>query len=370
MILPYNFHRLLTDEVGIVLPFSNRKDRKRVLLLTQKGEIACAQIYPFLLYQRDLIRNYAVEVRELPLRLFLEGKHRYRTRIDAVCMQTPFTLTPAQLESLIGRVKSAWPKAGIAYFDWFAPADLRYAEVLNPHILAYVKKQIFRDFKEYDRPLIGDTNMTDYYAGRFGIDLPETKFSIPPEFQQKIVLGSGFEYSPAIVRNLNREPNFGQRPIDLHARVEAKGVHWYEKMRQEASTQAAKLSGRFRVSYSGRVSRRHYFEELANSKLCFSPFGYGEVCWRDFEAMSTGSLLLKPDMSHLRLVSDFFRPYETYVPLSWDFSDLEEKVAHYVRHDSERESIARNAFEFLRERYRQKKFLQEIVPLWSRLCVY
>jgi hypothetical protein len=370
MTLRYKFRRFLTEKIGLFLPFSNRKDRKRVLLVTEQGEIAGAQIYPFFLYERDLARDYAIEVRELPLKMLLNGKHRYKTHIDAVCVQTWFTLRPAQLESLIERIKSAWPEAGIAYFDWFAPADLRYAEVLNPHILAYVKKQIFRDFKEYDRAVVGDTNMTDYYAKRFQIDLPQTKFSIPPGFEQKIILGSGFEYSPPMVRNLNRAPNLGERTIDLHARVEAKGVHWYEKMRQEAWTEAAKLDGRFRIAYRGRVSRRQYFEELASSKLCFSPFGYGEVCWRDFEAMSTGALLLKPDMSHLRLVGDFFRPYETYIPLSWDLSDLADKVAHYIHHDSERESIARNAFEFLRDRYRQKEFLQEIVPLWRSLCVY
>jgi hypothetical protein len=78
-------------------------------------------------------------------------------------------------------------------------------------------------------------------------------------------------------------------------------------------------------------------------------------------------VVLKPDVSHLRLVSDFFRPFETYVPLKWDLSDLDEKVTRYVHSTSERMDIARRAYATLKEHTREWAFLKSTGPLWRLL---
>jgi len=365
----WQVHRLLVDRAGLSRPFSSRPGLKKVLFLSERGTICHAQIFPFFLYSSELARQLQIEMRELPLRQFLSDRNPYIGAVDAVCFQTWFDLTHAEINDLLGRIKSAWPNAGIAYLDWFAPTDLRYAEALNPHIIAYIKKQTLKDLRSYGGSTLGDTNLTDFYAKRFNIDLPETRFPVPPGFERKLVLGSGFEYSPNILQNLNRPLRFGERTIDIHARFATKGSEWYSRMRSEALAKTIHLEEHYRVAHRGTVSRRKYFAELRSSKLCFSPFGYGEVCWRDFEAMSTGSLLLKPDMSHLRLANDIFKPDETYVPLSWDLSDFDQKVDYYIQHPLKRESIARNAFELLSQRYREKQFLQDIAPMWRLLRI-
>jgi hypothetical protein len=79
--------------------------------------------------------------------------------------------------------------------------------------------------------------------------------------------------------------------------------------------------------------------------MVLSPFGWGEVCFRDFEAIISGSLLLKPDMSHLKTWPDVYIPYETYVPLDWDGNDIKEKAETYLADGKERARIARNAWE-------------------------
>jgi hypothetical protein len=91
------------------------------------------------------------------------------------------------------------------------------------------------------------------------------------------------------------------------------------------------------------IKYNDYISELINSKLCISPFGYGEVCWRDFEAILAGSLLIKPDMSHLVTKPNIYIPYETYVPINWDYSDLEEKCIYYIENQKERYKITSNA---------------------------
>ena len=70
-------------------------------------------------------------------------------------------------------------------------------------------------------------------------------------------------------------------------------------MRTEAKKAVDLLPASIAVAKHELVNR-NIFSGTRESKLCFSPFGYGEVCWRDFEAMSTGAVLVKPDMSHLQ----------------------------------------------------------------------
>ena len=46
----------------------------------------------------------------------------------------------------------------------------------------------------------------------------------------------------------------------------------------------------------------------------------------DGYAMYSGVILIKPDTSHVKMVPDIYRPYETYIPCKPDFSDLEEVI--------------------------------------------
>lgn len=344
------------ERYGSLFPFGRGKPR--VLILTQRIDIAIAQIFP---YKRAL----DIDVRALPVASFLAGSKRYGSA-DAVCVQTWFDLTDEQMHDLMLRVGRAWPGRPIAYLDWFAPTDLRYAEVLDQHIVAYAKKQILADFSLYGKPTIGDTVLTDYYAKRFALSMPGRQFRVPPDFEGKIVLSPGFECSPNTMECL-RHPIEASREIDLHARFTVTGTEWYARMRTECRDKALELEGRFRVACRGQVSKQEFRRELRAAKICLSPFGYGPVCWRDFEAMACGALLLKQDMSYVRLARPFFVPNETYVPVKWDLSDLEDKVRHYATHHEEREAITRNAHAMLRTCIDQRWFAEDIAPLWGLL---
>jgi hypothetical protein len=95
----------------------------------------------------------------------------------------------------------------------------------------------------------------------------------------------------------------------------------------------------------GGVSQKRYNEELPQSKIVLSPFGWGELCLRDFEAVRAGALLMKPDMGHLETWPDVFRPGETYVPFSWDAEDLLEKTGEYLGNNELRLRVARAAWD-------------------------
>jgi len=111
------------------------------------------------------------------------------------------------------------------------------------------------------------------------------------------------------------------------------------------------------------VNFRKYLTDIGKSKITFSPFGYGEICWRDYEAFALGSLLIKPDMSHLICNPEIFIPYETYIPISWDFSDFNEKFRYYINNQSERIRIAKNAFDVGYDFHKNREFLSHIGEL-------
>lgn len=91
------------------------------------------------------------------------------------------------------------------------------------------------------------------------------------------------------------------------------------------------------------VPKKKYLEELKKSKTCVSPFGWGEVCYRDFEAIINGCLLIKPDMDHLETWPDVYRKNETYVSVKWDMSDMEETLNEVVTHYNDYKSLVQNA---------------------------
>ena len=50
---------------------------------------------------------------------------------------------------------------------------------------------------------------------------------------------------------------------------------------------------------TGTLPHKEYIEECSEVYGLLSPFGWGEICYRDFEAIMCGNILVKPDMSHL-----------------------------------------------------------------------
>ena len=69
-----------------------------------------------------------------------------------------------------------------------------------------------------------------------------------------------------------------------------------------------------------------YLQLLYNSKLAISPFGMGEVCFRDFELMQFGTLMLKPNMSNINTYPNPYIENKTYIPINSDWSNLEEEI--------------------------------------------
>jgi hypothetical protein len=328
---------------AMATPFSPGAEA-RLLLVTLNERLPQSQVYAFHHFAADLKRLYGAEVREADLDDVLAGRPVAAKGATVVAFQTAYDISDDDLRQLFVRLRADHPAARIGCLDWFAPTDLRNAARMDAKIDFYVKKHVLRDRTLYGRPTLGDTNLTDHYARRFDLPDPERCFPVSPGFLQKLIVGPSFVTANQILPEfLKAAPSAGNRPIDLHARFDVSGTPWYSAMRHEADKAAESVTGLTVLRGSG-VRQSRFLAELRRSKICFSPFGYGEVCWRDYEAVMSGAAVLKPDMSHIETDPDIFVAWETYAPVAWDLSDFRDVVDRLLSDNALRERIVLNAY--------------------------
>jgi len=321
--------------------------RLRILLAYQASTLAAPQFYPFLRYGARFAAR-GIHFRAMPT----EGLDptKLPSKLDALFYQSDYRLAEGVLEESLARIKAARPDLRISYFDWFAPADIRFAARVEPWVDAYVKKCLFSDRARHIEPTQGHTNLNDYFTARYGVENPPRDWEVPEAIIPRLDLSPAFSTAPELIRLFEGDPPpESTRDIDIHARIASKGSPWYQHMREEAKAALVKNFADLRVIDSGRVSHAEFMDELHRARLCFSPFGYGEICWRDFEAIATGSVLVKPDMSHIAAEPDIYRPGETYIPVAWDLSDLNEKVRGLLADPARCRRIAEQAFAVVRD---------------------
>lgn len=338
-------------------PF-DRGAEKKVLVLYEPMRISFSQVFPFLMYSEKFANRYGADFRLLTTSEVLEEIPAGLSGATHVFAQTWLTDAPEKLEQLrklIGRLPYA---RRLVYLDSFANADIRLARNLTEFDL-YYKKSIFRDAADHLCPTEGHTNLTEYYGRLYGQPQERTDWGVPPDFLAKLRLAPNFLTGPNLASGFFGEPPPQQwgRDIDLHARLGGtKRNNWYGAMRRDAEARVMALAD-VRVATGTGISRKRFMDELRRSKICFSPFGYGELCWRDIEAILAGAVLLKPDMSHLLTEPDLYRDGETYVAVRWDFADLEEKTRSLLADDRLRTRIAGAAWETAR------RYLHEAGPV-------
>ena len=91
-----------------------------------------------------------------------------------------------------------------------------------------------------------------------------------------------------------------------------------------------KSNTNFNIINGGFVSRKKYIDELEKSKFIFSPFGWGEICYRDFEAFLSGNILIKSDMDGIETWPNLFKKNITYLPIDYELNHLESLITNSI----------------------------------------
>jgi hypothetical protein len=249
----------------------------------------------------------------------------------------------------------------VIYFDDSAATSVILFNIFE-FVDAYWKRSIFKNINLYKKQYYGGHLFSHFYNSNFSID--DEKKSFFNETSEgvdltklKVAWNIGVGAFPVSRNNfLNakyvniRKLTTGMSILPSIAPVRSIIKLYLDNMKKELDIKINSynkdeiISGRFESSMyrnsigyqrllmqkkimnnnlflTGKIDRWSFTKEAAMVRGMLSPFGWGEVCYRDFEAALGGAILIKPDMSHVDTWPNIFID-KSYIPLSWDLDEL------------------------------------------------
>lgn len=233
-----------------------------------------------------------------------------------------------------------------------------------PYVDLYFKKQLLKDTKVYCRDVYGARTFCEFYHKLLDIedDAITARYYPPTEekylyklrlawnvgigdlfARRRKILFRPFSMTTPIFLNPDEE-----KPLDVQYRGSGyspiAGYPRAESQRRMKNMKGIKCS-----DVTKKIPKDEYIKEGKSAKAILSPFGWGEICGRDFEAIVYGSCMIKQDMSHCITFPDVYQEGKTYIPLKWDFSDFEDALLKSTT--PECKQIAKKAQEYYKHFY-------------------
>ena len=289
---------------------------------------------------------------------------------DVAFIMVSWSEPAAEVVSMFRRLSGRPSRPKLVFLDYFAPASSPYFGVL-PHVDTYFKRQTYRDPSNYQGGFEGGNRFTNYLSQHLGISLDGWYFGGTPDPAQIHKLTTGWNLG--VTRRCRQLLRLGRhmplpwqhRPFAVNCRLglspgpRAK-TEWYHHYRELGVRSVAPLREEYRCTGSDRVGLRQYLAEMILSKIAISPFGWGEVCFRDYEAVAAGALLVKPSMSHLQSNPNIYDEGKTYVACEWDMSDVPEICRYYLTRPDEAKAIILGGQEALHRYYEEGGFVGNV----------
>jgi ribosomal silencing factor RsfS len=234
---------------------------------------------------------------------------------------------------------------------------IQYVDIL-------VKKQVLKNREYYTL----DNGLYNYkpFVKSYGLKIPEERHTdykpCAPDQLHKIKLGwnigmKDYRYFPftkyfpvgtsRLFNTLYKMPQFAEpsskRTYDSSFRGEVKKDDEIYSYQRNRVIELFKNKNDPNMKSGIIIAKKDYLKEMRNSKITVSPYGWGEVCYRDFEAILNGSLLVKPSMEHLETYPDVYKKNSTYIPLRWDMKDLDKTLSEILENYEDYIPIIKNA---------------------------
>ncbi len=220
------------------------------------------------------------------------------------------------------------------------------------HVDIYAKCQVLKDRQAYTSQVYyGVRCYTDYYHNTLGLNDNNEQFSTPVSHQDVAKLRLSWNIGLGdlnVWRRLGKvskairflwpvtkyqfrlsPPHIPERKIDVVYRGSshhAMATVGYQRSETTRQLTELKQQSDYTVICGGKVPYHQYIDEMRQSKVVISPYGFGEICFRDYECFLTGAVLFKANMDHLETWPNFYLTDQTYVAHAWDFSDFTDKL--------------------------------------------
>lgn len=348
----------------------------------EKDGVADHVVEPFRYYKHKLATQCEAVVEMRPANSLAELSSVLKSSSADIAFLTTCWRNPVDETIAFFKEVHGWKnRPRIIYLDYFDQSSSPFFGIL-PYVDGYVKKQLYKDLANYRKDYIGGYMVTDFISRHYNIPANDWHFGsyLPEEQEHKLIPGWNVATHKEIRRSLvyskwRHLALFTRRKdIDIHCRVslgDEKESWYYHRHRIESLKALEPLRAEYKIISSLNddkwMGARAFNREMARSRIGLSPFGYGEVTYRDYSCIVYGALLIKPDMSHIITYPDIFHAGETYVPVKWDLSDVEEKCRYYLEHPQEARKIIRNARNAFEDYFKDQKDYHQIRHILAKV---
>jgi len=224
------------------------------------------------------------------------------------------------------------------------------------------KNQLLKNREDYKKP----TSFNKWFF-KDGSDL-DLGYDISEENWKKIKLSGwnlgyfiGDRFRPITQKWHPSSPN---KTIDLCAIFNADHPPSSDHFAENASYYTNHRRGAWDVigtnpGYSfvkDRLPFQEYINTLYQSKMSLSPFGQGEVCYRDFEIFEFGVVMIKPTMDIVNTTPNPYISDETYISVDLDWKELNDTVLKMLDNSDKLEYIVNNSRQIYDKLYSADNF--------------
>ena len=276
----------------------------------------------------------------------------------------------------IAYLKKLYSKnSNLYWFDMRDSAGTTQFEVL-PYVKKYIKKQLYKDKTLYSKKIEGGRFYSDYYIKNYNIRDTQDYNSelINPIYLNKLILGwnlgvsfffdsikfSKMEYYKEFLKKkFFYNKNYSMILDDFENwDDDGKKFDFISLMntniyRNSVAYQRKNLQ-KILINYdnknkiiNNRYSKRDYYKTLRNSKVSVGAYGWGEVCYREFEAIKCGVAFMTADMSNIETWPNIYHKNETYQPYDLDFKNFLDDLKNLINNVNLRKKFVHNSKQIL-----------------------
>ena len=267
--------------------------------------------------------------------------------------------------------------SNLYWFDMRDSAGTTQFEVL-PYVKKYIKKQFYKDKNLYLKKIEGGRFYSDYYIKNYKIkDAMDYKSELlNPIYINKLILGwnlgvayffdstkfskmdyykefiklkffSNKHYS-MILEDFESWERDSQK-FDIISLMNRK-IHRNSVVHQRNELQNILINYENKNKIiNNRYSKKDYYKTLKNSKVSVGAYGWGEVCYREFEAIKCGVAFMTADMSNIETWPNIYIKNETYQPYDLDFKNFLPNLKNLIKDIGLRKKFVANSKQILNE---------------------
>jgi len=249
---------------------------------------------------KNLKRKYGVKIRFLN---YLSVKHKklesivvFDSRIINNLIMKYDSVRKTTRNEIIPILKSLRKKTEtLLFFDNADNPGYLHHDVL-PYVDIYFKKQLFKDFSLYSKPLYKKRIFSDFYARNYNmkeenIYIPEFKLELKD--QKKMSLSWNFALKDYRSSNILNKFLYGlirtnslrfykpsiNRKMILAANYTVRNSYNLVYFQRNQLLKILKEMYKSNPRYSlGKIPKKQYLKTMRSSKAIISPFGWGEIC--------------------------------------------------------------------------------------------